>query len=488
MIERLGDLFNRLARRFMPHPFVFALLLTFVAFALALVWAHAAPAVIVRSWADGVFTPSLLVFMVQMCLVLLTGHALASTRPVAIALGRLASLPKGPRSAASLTALVAMGTALFNWALGLVVGGIFAREVARSARARGVAIHFPLVVASGYTGLLIWHGGLSGSAPLMVATPGHFLEKEIGIIPVTRTLLSPMNIAIRAALLVAAPLLLALMVPREVDRGPEDEGPRDEANPRSGSGSSAPRQSDAGAGVDDSGAGTGDPADGAGDAAPRARTLAARLEESRLLAFLGAALGAVFLVLHFGSKGLGGLDLNAIILAFLAAGLALHGSASRYARAIDIATPGASGILLQFPFYFGIMGIMKGAGLIALLADAFVKIAGAFARIGVPAEASYSVTTWLAAAAINNFIPSGGGQWAVQGPVAIDAASRLGVPLHKAVLAIAYGDEYTNMIQPFWTLPLLAITGLKTSEIIGYTALLMLLVTPIFVLGLAFLR
>lgn len=468
MIERLGELFNRLARRFMPHPFVFALLLTFVTAALALVWARAEPLALVRHWQEGVFTPSLLVFMAQMCLVLITGHALASTRPVAGLLARVASVPRGAASAAALTALVAMTAALLNWGLGLIVGALLAREVARSARARGVAIHYPLVVAGGYTGLMIWHGGFSGSAPLTVATAGHFLEKEIGVIPVTRTLLAPVNLAICGALLAASPVLLAMMTPRKVGGG-------------------------AHASVDESGAAASaaaGPAAGAAEAAPEspARTLAGRLEESRALALLAAALATFFLALHFASKGLGGLDLNAIVLVFLALGLALHGTPARYAGAIDDATPGVSGILLQFPFYFGIMGMMKGSGLIALLAESFVGFSESLSGAGIPTHASYSVMTFLAACIINIFIPSGGGQWAVQGPIAVEAAARLGVPIHKAILAVAYGDELTNMLQPFWALPLLAITGLKARDIIGYTALLMLLVTPIYVLGLALLR
>ncbi len=462
MIQRLGEIFYQLARRFLPHPFVFALLLTFVTFILALVWAGASPLAIVRHWQEGVFTPSLFVFMAQMCLVLVTGHALASTRPVAVLLSRLASLPRGARSAVALTAFIAMASALLNWGLGLIVGALFAREVARSARARGIALHYPLVVAAGYTGLMIWHGGFSGSAPLMVATAGHFLEKEIGIIPVTQTLLSPGNLVSRGALLIAAPLLLALMVPR---------------GPRSSLALNAP---DTGRIANDDSSGEVEEPSGAMGAS----TLADRLERSRALALLGAALAVLFLVLHFAAQRLGGLDLNAIILIFLAAGLALHGTPARYARAVDAAAPGASGILLQFPFYFGIMGIMKGAGLIALLAQAFIGISEWLARAGFPTNASYSITTFLAASVVNTFVPSGGGQWAVQGPIAVEAATHLGVPMHKAVLAVVYGDEFTNMIQPFWTLPILAITGLKASEILGYTALLMLLVTPIYVVSL----
>jgi short-chain fatty acids transporter len=316
---------------------------------------------------------------------------------------------------------------------------------------------------------MIWHGGFSGSAPLMVATAGHFLEKEIGIIPVTRTLLSPANIMTRCALLVAAPALLALMVPREPARvvAPGALDPRRDADGDAGA-SARPTDQDATNTTEE------------GDAT----TLADRLQRSHVLALLGAALAALYVVLHFATKGIGGLDLNMIILVVLAAGLALHGTPARYARAVDEAAPGASGILLQFPFYFGIMGIMKGAGLITLLAHAFIAISESLARAGIPTSGAYSITTFVAASVVNTFVPSGGGQWTVQGPIAVEAAAHLGVPVHKAVLAVVYGDEFTNMIQPFWTLPILAITGLKASDILGYTALLMLLVTPIYVLGL----
>jgi short-chain fatty acids transporter len=467
VIQRLGEVFNRLARRLMPDPFVFALLLTLATFAIGVTWGGASPLALVRAWQEGVFTPALLVFTLQMCLVLLTGHALASTRPVAVLLERLASMPRGPASAAALTALVACVAGLINWGLGLIVGALLAREVARSARARGVAVHYPLVVAAGYTGLLIWHGGLSGSAPVGVATAGHFLEKEIGVVPVTATLLSPLNLAVSGALLVACPILVALMAPKAdaADRGgPEDA--RATATAASGAEPAAPLMTPP----------------------VKPLPLAERLEHSRLLALAGVLLGGAFLVPHFAAKGLAGLDLNSIILTFLVAGLLLHGTPRRYASAIDEATPGVSGILLQFPFYFGIMGMMKGAGLIALFARSFVSLSESLARVGVSVEAPYSVTTFFAACVVALFIPSGGSQWAVQGPIAVEAAQRLGVPISKAVMAVAYGDEYSNMLQPFWALPLLAVTGLKAREIIGYSALLMLLVTPIYVVGLALLR
>jgi short-chain fatty acids transporter len=483
MIERIGELFNRLAQRFMPHPFVFAILLTILTFVLGLAWGGAAPGALVEAWAEGVFTPALLGFMVQMCLILVTGHALASTRAVGGLLAAVARTPAGPRSAVAITALVTMATALVNWGLALVVGALLAREIARSARARGIAIHFPLVVAAGFSGFIIWHGGLSGSAPLTVATPGHFLVDEIGVIPVTATLLAPINIASRVLLLALVPLSLALMVPRGARGAATAPGMRDVAS-RIGAGAVADDGDTRAASVAHDGART---ESDAHDGVPASgqRTIATRLDASRLLALSIVALGAAAVVARFATRGIAALELNTIIVAFLSLGLALHGTPARYARAIDGAASGAGGILLQFPLYFGIMGMVKAAGLTAPLANAFVRASDALSGAGVPVHASYGVMTFLAATVINVLVPSGGGQWAVQGPIAVEAARELGVPVSRAVLAIAYGDECSNMLQPFWALPLLALTGLSARDIFGYTALLMFLVAPVFVLLLA---
>ncbi len=82
------------------------------------------------------------------------------------------------------------------------------------------------------------------------------------------------------------------------------------------------------------------------------------------------------------------------------------------------------------------------------------------------------------------FVPSGGGQWAVQGPVLMEAAHQAGMPPERLVLALAYGDQWTNMLQPFWALPLLAITKVEARDIVGYTAAVMLLAQLVFVAAL----
>ena len=140
--------------------------------------------------------------------------------------------------------------------------------------------------------------------------------------------------------------------------------------------------------------------------------------------------------------------------------------------AINDAIGGASGILIQFPLYFGIMGIMNSSGLVQVFSDFFVSISN---------EVTFPVYTFFSAGIVNVFVPSGGGQWGVQGPIIVQAAMDLGVSLPKSIMALAYGDQLTNMLQPFWALPLLGITGLKARAILPYTVALMCVGAVIFV-------
>lgn len=182
---------------------------------------------------------------------------------------------------------------------------------------------------------------------------------------------------------------------------------------------------------------------------------------------LGAA------IQYIQKNGLGSLDPNALNLFMFLLGLLLHGNLRAYARAVEGAVGGCAGIMLQFPLYAGIMGIMTGTGLARVLAEW---------SAGASAPNVYLAQTFLGAALINMFVPSGGGQWAVQGPIAVEAARILGIPLSHAVMAVAYGDQWSNMLQPFWALPLLGITGVKAKDIIGYSATIML-VSGVWILG-----
>ena len=441
MIAQFGSYLNRLSGRYVPDPFIFALLLTLLTLILGMLLTPSSSVEMVTYWMDGFW--DLLQFGMQMVLILVTGGVLAQSPPVKKLITALSGLPRSTSGAIVLVSLAAMSSALINWGLGLIVGALLAREVARSLKSRGIAHHYPLIGAAGYTGLLVWHGGLSGSAPLTVATQDHFLADIIGILPVSATLFSSLNFLIAIMLLISVPLLLKWMLP-------ENEAQW-----------------------------VGIQSDTSTTFAPESEVVAAtpagRLERSWILTILICSLALGFLVYHFAQQGLSGLNLNSMNTGFLFLGFLFFLRPIRYVKAVSEAVKGTAGIILQFPFYAGIMGMMRESGLVEVFSNAMVSASN---------EITFPVLTFFSAGLVNLFVPSGGGQWAVQGPILIEAASQLGVSSSKTVMALAYGDQWTNMLQPFWALPLLGITGLKAREIIGYTAALMLLVMPLVILAL----
>lgn len=451
MLRSLGDSLTQVSRRYMPDPFVFAILLTFLIYVLALLFTPNDPFAIVRHWYQGFW--ELLAFAMQMVLILVTGYALAVTPVVRRGLRWLAAKPGSTAQAAWLVAFVAIALAWISWGLGLIAGAILAREVAMSGRSRGVRIHYPLVAAAGYLGLGMWHGGLSGSAPLTVNTAKHFLEGKIGLISLNQTVFTPYNLFVFVALLVVWPIVMAAMAPKAEDVEEADfaeAGPAPEPV--------APKSLGA-----------------AAYAEPV--TVAQRLEDSRVLVGLIGLMGLSYIVWFFWTRGLD-LNLDIVNFTFLILGLILHGSPVAYVRALTDAVRTAGGIVLQFPFYAGIMGIMKYSGLVAVIAGWFVAISN---------TQTYPFWTFISAALVNLAVPSGGGQWAVQGPVMVEAAQRLTVSIPRTIMAVAYGDQLTNLLQPFWALPLLAVTGLKARQIMGYAAVAMIVGFVIMAIGLVFL-
>lgn len=428
--ERIGRRAADIAQRLVPDPFVIALCLSLIAIAAGAIHAGFRPAL--GAWAGGFF--DLLKFGMQMCLILATGHALAVSPPCRRALTRLADVPNSSRGAVFSVGFAAAATGLINWGLGLIFGALLARETAARMRAKGIAVHYPAVAAAGYLGLAVWHGGLSGSAPLDVATPGHRLASAIGVIPIERTLYSPSNLACAALALVLLPLTLAWLTPASPTMdggGPFGPAPEPPAT------------------------------DGAVATPDEAAThWMDRAWLSRTIGGVGAAAIAFAML-----DGAFRVTLDTICFVFLFLGLILHRSPTDYANAIGDAGRGLTGIVLQFPFYAGILGVLKGTGLLAALATWFAQIA---------TPGTFLPLVFVSSATVNLFVPSGGGQWAVQGPIVVDAAQSLGIPVDRAVMALAYGDQLTNLLQPFWALPLLAITGAKARDILGYTALVMI--------------
>ncbi len=416
---------NTLVERYIPSALVFVIVLTVIVAILALVLTDSGPVDVIRAWGDGL--AGLLAFMTQMALVLLLGHTLANTTLVHRLLTRLGGIPRSAVQAYVFVFVVAALASLITWGLGLVVGGLLAKEVAAQLRERGVKLHFPLLVAAGYSGFVVWHMGYSGSGPLTAATEGSFLVEQLGrTIPLGETTFAPWNIAAAAATIVVVALALALVAPKrnapifELTFDARHETVQEE----------------------------------------KVTTPADRLDASRILTLLiGLALVA-YLVVHFAEGGT--LTLDIVNWSFLALIFLLVRNPFELIRLVRNAAANVGDILLQFPLYAGILGMMTGSGLIAVFSDFFV---------GISTPQTFGLMALLAAGLVNFFVPSGGGQFAVQGPIMLDAADRLGVDPSVAIMAISYGDQWTNMIQPFWALPLLAIAGLKVRDILGYTTI-----------------
>jgi short-chain fatty acids transporter len=434
----MGSYFSRWADKYMPDPFLFAILLTFLTLILGVIFTDNGPFSMLKHWNKGFWT--LLTFSMQMCLILVTGYALATSKPVRRAIEVLADIPKTGAGAATLVALVAIIAAYINWGLGIIVGALMARQVALRGYQKGVAMHYPLLGAAGYAGLAVWHGGFSASAPLLVATDGHFLADKIGIIPVAVFLiiglpflfrfLSPLDESETVTIDKVLPNIDELLAEKKED---SEQQRRD--------------------------------------------TVASKLEHSMAISIIVGLMGLIIVVWYFVTKGFK-LNLNIVNFTFLFVGILLHRTPINYVRAITEGTRGCAGIILQFPFYSGIMGMMNFSGLIVVIAGWFVAISNQF---------TYPLFTFISAGLVNIFVPSGGGQWAVQGPVVVEAAKTIGVSYSKAIMALAYGDQWTNLFQPFWALALLGLTGLKARQIMGYCMAVMLIGIVFFILALVFL-
>ena len=437
-MQAIVRLFTNLVQKYLPDPFVFAIILSIIIFGLSVCLTPHSPVEVIGMWGKGFW--NLLGFTMQMALVVVTGHALASTTIVKKWLVGLASIPKSPAGGVMLVTFIGSVACIINWGFGLIVGAMLAREVAR----RIPKSDYPLLIASAYIAFLTWHGGFSGSIPLLAATAGNPLEKTIGLIPLSETLFTKMNIFITLSLVIALPLLTRYMLPAENMRVSIDTELLKEDN------ISVQKKL-------------------AADA-----PLSQKLEESRILAVIVGLAGFSYLGVYFVEKGLK-IDINTVNLIFLSLGILLHKTPMAYARAIALATKSVAGILIQFPFYAGIQAMMEHSGLGGMVTDWFILIAN---------KHTFPLFAFLSSGVINFAIPSGGGHWVVQGPFIMSAAQNIGADNGKAVMAIAYGEAWMNMAQPFWALPALAIAGLGARDIMGYCIISLFFSGIIFITGL----
>lgn len=438
MLARLTSAFVRGFDRWMPDSFVIALFLSLLTFILSVSLTDATATETVAAWGDGFW--DLLTFTNQIVLTLIFGYALAYTPAINRLLRRVASLPTSPTTAYLLVTLTSTITALFSWGLSLIAGAIVARFTGEECRRLGIAVHYPLLVACGFVGFVVWHQGLSSSIGLAIATPGHFLESELGLIALSETLFTTWNFLLALLVLLTLPLLMARLHP-----GPAEQTEIPDA-------------------VADS-----DPTL-AGAELPRPNSPATYLEQARPLNWVIVVAGGCYLAIEMVVRGKG-LNLNLLNFAFLMLGLLLARSPIHYVHLIVDAVRVAAPFLLQYPFYAGIAGMMATTGLAQLAVNALVAVGGV----------DYlPLWSFVSAAILNIFIPSGGGQWAIQGPIVVQAALETGASLPHTIMAVMLGDQWTNLIHPLVLVPVAAIAGLQVRQLLGYCATALIFTGAVF--------
>ncbi|MFY1832381.1 short-chain fatty acid transporter [Myxococcus fulvus] len=439
-LVRIAEALGRFSARFVPSAFSIAVLLSLLTMGLAMGWVGASPPKVLDAWGGGFW--ELLTFSMQMALVMFTGYLLALTTPVRALLEKASGLARTPRGAVALMAFVSMALAYINWGLSLVASAMLVRFVAR----RRPDVDYRLLVACAYFGLgATWHAGLSASAPLLVATPGHFLEKSMGLIPIDRTLFSPFNLSLTVGVVAGLTLLAWALHPKPQNVVRVDPAVLEKL------GDFVPPER------------------------PAEKSVAIWLDHARLLNVIFGVLGLLWLGQYLWlNGGWRALNLNVVNFTFLVLAVLLHGTPARLIKAAEEAGTVLHGIVLQFPLYAGIYGIFKATGLTDRIGQLFVSMS---------TPQTFPAIVYLYSGVVNYFVPSGGSKWAIEAPYLLDAASRLGVAPEKVVLAYAWGDMATDLIQPFWALPLLAVARLEFKDILGFLLVAFLVYLPLVTLA-----
>ena len=438
--------------RWIPDAFIFALLATIVVFVAAIVWTPSSPLQVIDAWGNGFW--DLITFTLQMSLIIITGHVLATSPPMGRAIRAIASWPSTPRGAVALVAFFAMFSSWFNWGFSLIFSAVLARAVAR----RVSGVDYRALAAASLLGIgSIWAQGLSGSAALQMATPGA-LQPQIreivaaggivpgGIIPFRDTIFLWQSLVSVVIEMIVVTLVMWLATPP-----------------------AATAKTAAALGIDL----------GADELqAPRptqAPTPGAWLEHSPLLSMVIVAFGALYLGRYFNRapEPLNAITINTLNFSFLIVGVMLHRTPARLMHAVQGAVPAVWGVVLQFPFYAGIAAIITTTHLNERLANAFVSISS---------PQSFPAVVAIYSAVLGVFVPSGGSKWVIEAPYVIAAAHELKVHLGWVVASPRSYEAIANLLQPFWMLPTLGMLGLRARDVMGYTFIVALVLAPVVLL------
>jgi short-chain fatty acids transporter len=399
-----------------PGPFLLALILTSIVFVFCLFHFDFSFVQLLNFWGNSL--SSLHQFSMQMLLILVLGYVLAQSKPFQAMLQLCLRWVQTPGQAIVTATLLSCLFSYLNWGLGLVASALLAQILKR----KFPKIPYANLVASCYSGFLVWHGGLSGSIPLQLASRSSELKAISGetFFPTSQTLFSHYNLFIVLLHFLFLPGVNYLFYKRLSDKTEntvqvfEEQNTEVDLNP----------------------------------------TFWSRVERSKWLGMGLGALGIFFAVsaLH----KLGSLDLNLLIITLLFLALFLHAGLREFQKCFEQSIYVGAGIVMLYPFYAGLMGLIVQSGFGQTVTNFFIQYADAH---------NLPLLTYLSAGFLNLFVPSGGGQWAIQAPIFIPLALKLNVDVSRVAMMVAWGDAWTNMIQPFFALPLLSIAKIELGEI-----------------------
>ena len=452
VLARMALAMTDWTERWVPDAFIFALVATVIVVGAGIAFTPSTVPQVIDAWGRGFW--ELIPFTLQMALIIITGHVLATSAPIGRVIRVIAAWPTTPRNAVALVAFFAMASSWFNWGFSLIFSAVLAKEVAR----RVAGVDYRALAAASFLGLgSVWAQGLSGSAALQMASPGA-LQPQIrdivaanglvpgGIIPFRDTIFLWQSVVSVVVEIVIVTTVMWLVTPPAgrgktardlgIDLGKaEIEAPAAVAKPTPGQ----------------------------------------WLEHSPILNWMIVLIGGTYLVRYFmqAAEPLNAINLNIVNLTFLLLGFLLHKTPARLTHSVAAATPAVWGVILQFPFYAGIAGVITSTALSQQIAHAFV---------GISTPQTFPAIVATYSAVLGVFVPSGGSKWVIEAPYVMAAAHELKVHLGWVVAAYDLGEALANLIQPFWMLPILGLFQLRARDIMGYTFVVFLVLVPVVLL------
>jgi short-chain fatty acids transporter len=420
MLWKFSKRFQFAADRFIPTSFVFCVMLTFIVCLMAFGLTDAGALDLVGFWYNGLW--SMLTFAFQMTIMVVITSAVAKSPIMDRMLSRVAKVPKTPRAAYLILIVVTCIAAYINWAFATILAPILSMYMSKNVK----GCHFPFMVAVGYACMIMIQPICpSTSAVALLASPDHFLVDKIGVLSVSETAFNPVGLFTIGALFVATILIAIFMNPSK-DEVIEFQGEIEDKHQNK---------------------------------TIEIKTPADRMNNSKITMMLLVLAGIVYIIMHFLNGG--ALTLNLMIFIFLVLAMAIYQTPLAFINAIQENMPLATQVMIQFPFYGGIMGIMASSGLTQVLADGLISIAN---------DRTIYLFSYLSASIVNLFVPSQGGQWIVQGPVLVEAGQALNAHIPTVVTSFMLGDEATNLLQPLYIIPALALVKMELKDAWGMMA------------------